>query len=405
MKNSSLGTKILMAVICLAILAYFGIQGFRYYNDPLTTTVAYAYQVEESTAVTGWIIRDEQVLANQSSGLLRLSRTEGEKVSKGGKVAMIYADQASLKKQDEIESLETQVSQLQYAEEAVLSNEISLKLDSQITEGVIQLRKDLTADRLDSADSHINQLRALILKRDYTYSDNEDLESQIQDLQSQVKTLKSAASSSVKAVTAPVSGLYSAAVDGYETVLTPSVLKTLTPSELTKISKDDSVSSNVGKLILGDTWYYAVSMNASDAAGLTVGKFVTLRLAKGFDQDLSVKLDSLSAEEDGRVVAVFSSDRYLEELTMLRKQSADIITDTVDGLRVPQNAIRVSENGETGLYCVVGMVARFKPVTVVYTGEDFALVRAVSNTNNRVLRSGDEIIITANHLYDGKVVS
>lgn len=404
MKNSSLGTKILMTVICLAVLAYFGIQGYRYYNDPLTTTLAYDYQVEKSTAVSGWIIRDEQILDGQSGGLLRLTRSEGEKVAKGGTVAKVYADQASLKRQDEIDSLETKITQLQYAEEAVLSDEVSLKLDSQITERMIDLRKDLAADRLDAADSHIAQLRALILKRDYTYSDNGDVASQIQKLQSQLKGLKAAASSSVKTVMAPKAGIYSAVVDGYETVLTPSVLKTLTPSTLAKISKDD-VSSNLGKLILGDTWYYAVSMNASDAAALTVGKTVTLRFAKGTDQDLKVQLESVSAKEDGRVVAVFSSDWYLNELTLLRRQSADIITGTVEGLRVPRAAIRVNQDGETGLYCVVGMVARFKPVTVVYTGEEFTLVRSVSKTDNRVLRAGDEVIITASHLYDGKVVS
>lgn len=51
------------------------------------------------------------------------------------------------------------------------------------------------------------------------------------------------------------------------------------------------------------------------------------------------------------------------------------------------------------------MVARFKPVKVVYSGDDYALVAADSEKESLRLRSGDEVIITANHLYDGKVVS
>ena len=405
MKNSSLGTKILMAVICLTVLAYFGIQGYRYFANPLTTTVAYEDRVETGMPVSGWVVRDEQVLSDASNGLLRLSRTEGEKISKGGAIALIYADQASVQKQDDIDALETKISQLQYAQQAVLSDEVSLKLDSQITDGILEVRRQVTADRLDAADSPVRQVRALILKRDYTYSDNDDLESQIQDLQKQVKSLRAAASASVKTVTAPVSGIYSAVVDGYETVLTPAALTDLTPSKLSQVKKDDGVSSSLGKLILGDTWYYAASLNASDAGGLSVGQSVTLRFAKGVDRDLSVRLVSLSVPESGRVAAVFSSDLYLDQLTLLRKQSAEIITDTVQGLRIPQAAVRVDENGQAGVYCIVGMTARFKPVKVVYTGEGYVLVRSASDTDKRVLRAGDQIIITANHLYDGKVVS
>ena len=40
MKNNSLGTKLLMAAVTLGLLAYFGIQGLRYFDDPLTTTLA-----------------------------------------------------------------------------------------------------------------------------------------------------------------------------------------------------------------------------------------------------------------------------------------------------------------------------------------------------------------------------
>ena len=50
--------------------------------------------------------------------------------------------------------------------------------------------------------------------------------------------------------------------------------------------------------------------------------------------------------------------------------------------------------------------AWFKPVEVLYNGNGFLLVRANApeDRENLRLRPGDEIIITANDLYDGKVV-
>ena len=82
---------------------------------------------------------------------------------------------------------------------------------------------------------------------------------------------------------------------------------------------------------------------------------------------------------------------------------------------MPIEAVRVRERtvtdddgaetlvSETGVYCIVGMEARFKPVDVLYSGEDFALVRStldaaeeVTTTQEKLrLRAGDEVIITA----------
>lgn len=124
------------------------------------------------------------------------------------------------------------------------------------------------------------------------------------------------------------------------------------------------------------------------------------------------------------MVAVFQGDTYLSELTLLRQQSAEVIRQTTTGIRVPKEALRVRERtvtdedgnesvvSETGVYCMVGMKARFKPVDVLYSGDDFALVRStldtaeeVSKTQEQIrLRAGDEVIITAYDLYDGKVI-
>ena len=52
MKEKTLGTKLLLAAVTLGVLAYFSIQAVRYFGDPLTTTIAYQYQVEMSTVLS-----------------------------------------------------------------------------------------------------------------------------------------------------------------------------------------------------------------------------------------------------------------------------------------------------------------------------------------------------------------
>ena len=386
---------------------------------------AYRYEVELSTALSGYVVRDETVLPDDTSGLLQQQRTEGERVSAGGVVALVYADQASLELQQQIQSLQTQIEQLQYAEEAALGAEVSLRLDAQILQTIRNYRGALAADRLDTAEDYGDELRSLVMKRDYTYSDTADLSARLSELQSQVNTLQAQAGSSVRRITAPESGLYSAVVDGYETILTPENVEQLTPGQISALEPDESgLPNNVGKLVLGDTWYYVAVVEESEAQTLEESGTLKLRFAKGVSQDLSVELIHVSEAENGRVAVVFRGDTYLSGLTLLRQQSAEVIRQTYTGIRVPKEAVRVRERtvtdedgtestvNETGVYCIVGMEARFKPVDVLYSGEDFALVRSTLDTAEEVtksqeeirLRAGDEVIITAYELYDGKIM-
>ena len=102
-----------------------------------------------------------------------------------------------------------------------------------------------------------------------------------------------------------------------------------------------------------------------------------------------------------------------------------MIRRTYEGIRVPKNAVRVETrtvgDGEeaqevrfTGVYCRMARLASLKPVRVLYEGEDYYLVAPdeeildqfySSVRVSRTLRGGDEVIITARDLYDGKVVS
>ena len=424
MKNKTLGMKILLAVVTLGVLGYFAIQAVRYFGDPLTTTLAYPYEVQMTTALSGYVVREETVLPDDTSGLLQLQRAEGERVSAGGVIAVAYADQATLDRQQEIQSLETQIEQLQYAADAALGAEVSLRLDTQILQDIIDYRTALAADRLDQAEDCGQSLRSLVLKRDYTYSDTTDFSAQVAELQSQLNQLRSQTGASTRRITAPQAGLYSAVVDGYETVLTPQALETLTPSQFSELEPDTSVSSTVGKLILGDTWYYAAVMDQEEAQLLQESGSLQLRFAKGIGQDLDVSLTRVSEPEDGQVVAVFRGNTYLSELTLLRRQSAEIIRETESGIRVPIEAVRLVEEtvtGEdgtettvsrTGVYCIVGLEDRFKPVDVVYQNEEFALVRSslegadgMTTAQEEIrLREGDEVIVTARDLYDGKII-
>ncbi len=416
MKQRSLWIRLLMLAVTVGLLALSCKQVLDYLDAPLTTETAYLYSVDLGVEMDGFVVRDERVLPDEAGGLLRLQRSEGERVSGGGLVATVYADQESLDRQVEIDRLDRQIAQLEYLQTADLGYESSLKLDGQIQESVLDLCAALAAERLDLTEDHIQRLKTLVLRRDRSEEDPAALAAEAEALRQERASLQSRSAGSVRRIVSPASGLWSAVVDGYETVLTPAVLKDLTPSGLSSVQADASVRSSVGKLILGDDWYYAASVSAADAELLRSCGDLSLRFSRDVEQALPVTVESVSSAEGGRAVVVLHGRTHLDRITMLRQQSASALYDAVEGIRVPRESLRVvaqeteQEDGTvqrvqvSGIYCVMGALARFKPVEVLYSAERFLLVRPATESASLRLRPGDEVILAARGLYDKKVV-
>ena len=401
MKKTSPLMKILPIAVLAAVLVYFAVQLYNYLSDPVNTTLVVAGQAEDTIALNGWLLRDEEVLPAQNGTLSRV-RQEGERVGVGQVLARVYANDGALQTVSQIETLELQLQQLQFALTSYLNPDAALKLDTSITGDILTLRQALTGGDYTAAEGDIAPLKAAVLKRDHPYASQEEIQTEIKSVEGQIKSLE--ASLSGTTVTARASGTYSAVCDGYETVLTKAFLEEVTPGKLARLRPVDE-QSNMGKLIYGDTWYYVVTLPEEQASYLKSQGAVTLRFAKGFDQNIRMQVVSVSAPEDGQAAVTLSCRKYLAQTTLLRHQAADVILRTYEGLRVPSNALRVSEEGVTGVYCVDGSTAAFRPVTVLYQGPGYALVRAADGASDtRTLRIGDEVIATAGALSDGKVI-
>ena len=357
-KRSSPLLKVLPIAVLAAVLVYFAAQVYNYFADPMTITLVYEAQAEDVISMEGWLVRTEEPLPGQTGTVSRAVQ-EGQRVAAGETVATVYSDDSALQTVSRIETLELQLQQLQFALTSYLDPDAALKLDTSITGDILTLRQTLSAGDYAAAESDLAALKAAVLKRDHgSYTSQEEIQAQVKSVESEIQQQK-AALSGAKTVTAKASGTYSAVCDGYESVLTEAFLEDVTPGKLNGV-KAAAEQSNVGKLIYGDTWYYAV---------------------------------------------VLSSTRYLAQTTLLRHQAADAVLHTYQGLRVPADALRVSADGTTGVYCVDGENASFRPIELVYQGEGYALVKPAEGVRDtQTLRSGDQVIATSGELHDGKVI-
>lgn len=231
-------------------------------------------------------------------------RQEGEHVGVGQILAVSTPNDGALQTVSQIETLQLQLQQLQFALTSYLDPDAALKLDTSITGDILTLRQSLTGGDYTAAESDIAQLKAAVLKRDHPYTSQEEIQTEIKSVEGQIQSLENSLSGAAT-VTAKSSGTYSAVCDGYETVLTTEFLEDVTPAKLAKLQPSGE-DSNIGKLIYGDTWYYVVTLAEEQANVIRGRSSVTLRFAKGFDQNLQMRVVSVSAAENGQAAVTLS---------------------------------------------------------------------------------------------------
>lgn len=423
MKQGSLNAKIIMLLLLAAVAVCLGAAAWRSFRDPFTTVVSYSYTVDDSLEATGFLARQEQVLTN-TGGVVELLPQEGEKVAKGGTVALVYQDASGLERQEQLQQLELEKEQLEYAlERTGAGGGDASQLTDQVLDAIAELRAAVAGRDLTELERQSMDLKSLVYKREYTYGGTGEesadaIQAALDEVNSQISSLSSQAAQSTRSITASQSGIFSGYVDGYESLLTPEVLETVTPAQLDALagqaSEEDQTA--VGKLITDSTWYFACALPQEDAERLVEGRSVTVRFSRDWSGEVDMTVERVGEPEDGRCAVVLSTDRYLSETTLLRRQTVELVFRSVTGVRVPRQALRVEEQtvtdeetGEestvqvTGVYTLVGEQVEFKPVTVLEQGDTFVLVEA-AGSGRAALQPGDVVVVAAEDLYDGKVI-
>ncbi len=402
MKQGKSYFTVILWILLAAIAAYFGYNVVSSLYAPLMTATVTPYEAGAGYYASGFVVREEELLYSQY-GTTVLNCAEGAHVAANDTVATGYRSDDAKTRQTRIDELSGQIEQLQYAWSAVSSVYDQAALDADIAGDLAQLSRYLALRDMNSVSDLSPELKGLILRRTGSDSDSSSLQARISTLQAELETLEAQSAGDTSAILAGKAGTFSAAVDGYESVLTPERLMEMTVAEFESVQPDETDANAIGRLVTSATWYYACVVPASELSGVEEGDRATLTFARDYYQPVTMRVARLGGNEAGSRLLVLSSDRALQNVTLLRQQSAEIVFTSYSGLRVPKSAVRV-ENGQTGVYILEGTLAKWKPITILHdTGESYVVTLDTSSTNN--LWPGDELIINAKNLYDGKVVN
>lgn len=418
MKQGNTLPTIIVSLLAVGLILYFAFYLWESITDSVTTAIAYEQTISESVETKGVFIREEELLpsTNVQTGLLDILRSEGEQVGVGQEVGRIYRDASVMEMQTKVEILSSEAKNLEFA----LVEERDLitvtRMDEEIVDAIASLRGAVSVGNLNKLEDQIAQVKGNILRRDYIFGSTQvvkDIEDRYGQVVFEMSNASQMNAGNVNTTYAPVSGAYSILVDGFE-YLNKQQAMNMTLSDLNLILNNgfQGATYGMGKIVTGDTWYFVVSIPSIWAEDLVVNRGVTVRFSGDFSQDVTMKVEKISPVEQGQQVIVLSSNRYLEQTTLLRVQSVELVYASHTGLRVPKEALRMESykdntTGETvevyGVYAMSAGYAEFKPVNIVAESKDFYLVEA-AREGASALRQGNEIVVHAIGLYNGKLL-
>ena len=404
-QSGALMTKIIMIVLLLAVFAYLGVYLLSFGDSGYATATAVKYTAQDSVSVVGYIVRDEYILT-ASAEYIDIMAADGEKVAKGQAVAATYSDSESLSRQKRIEELELSLGQLDTMEQSSSDSLSAGKVEQRILDDLTALSRGWANGNMERASDLSADLKSLTLIRNSLFSGSDNIAGLKEQLLDELSELKRQSSNS-DTVKTDYSGVFSSHVDGYEGILKVSALDGFTSDDFRALEQTapQEQPQAYGKLVSGSYWYFIALVDEEYASGIGKGQTLTMSFVGGYTEEIEMTVVRVDPPDgEGQCLMVLKSNRGMADTLSLRRQYVDLIDGQYTGIRIPKSALRVDDNGNSGVYCLSGQQARFKTVEILYTLDDYFIVGEDAE-NAHALHVGDEVITKGKNMYDGKVVT
>lgn len=331
MKRTDTLMKVVSGLVFLAMVAYLGIYIAQRFLDPVQTALVVTATMSDSASMSGLVVRDELLIQNDAE-YIDVTVSEGEKVSAGQTVAVIYSSEAALERAVRQASLEREIESVTAALGSNGGAYTAGNREDSIYDALMELSRSLRSDDMAGIDTRQSTLSGLLFRKEVS----DATEGYLADLEAEYRDLLVSAAGDMTPITVEEGGTFSSLVDGFEGV-NPDFVKELTPDELRElIAADRTVDmSTIGKLSLSFSWYYAAIMDRQEVLRLSEGDTVRLSFGRYYSEYLPAEVEYIGqADEDERLV-LFRIDRAFNDMMAVRAVSAELIYSEYEGLRVP----------------------------------------------------------------------
>ena len=394
--------KIFLSVILVAFLVY---QIYAALYRPVETVTASYGEMVQGVNINAVIIRDENYVNYDSGGVLHFNVESGKRIEKNGVIAHVYSGEEQSITAAQIKLLDKKIADM---EELIGYNSIAAAdlelLNARLKDSLNELKLSVAYGNFEKGRENADDLMMILNRRQMVTDEATDFSGQLQNLKAQRDKLAEGLSAPEGQIYAHVSGYFIDTADGYEEVLTPASIETLTPEKLDGLKPNEVKSGVVGKLVSDYKWYIAATVSVNDSLIYKKDDSLKIHTNLKSNPEISVKVERVNISDNSdRAVIIFSCQEMSSELASLRSGAMTVVNGNYKGLKLPRKTLRVVDSA-TGVYVVSGMELKFVKVEILYRDKE-TMICKLDNDNDGGLRLYDEVVIKGKNLYNGKIIN
>ena len=412
MKSKDRLLKVLAVAAAIIIIVYFAAEIYGLASRSYGTETVYEQTVLETIDAEMFIIRNESLLTNVSSGVTVPIAKNAERVSKGSSIAAIFSSEVAAENYVEAQALTSKLETYQKINNQLRLAEVDMdKLSAEVDSGFEAILDAAYENNYSNLSDDKLTFCEKLSRRQISLDMNVDCSAQISQLQSRISALTSGGAP-VEIITAEASGYYVTREDGYENIITADDIDSLTADKLKEAfesKKKEPSEGSIGKVIDGYNWYIATLIDSNKATSFRKGQSVRLILDESANNYVTTYVYSISSVDDKESMIIFRCNLMNESLAELRKVNGKIVTNDYTGLKVPRDAIRLDENGNSGVFIRRGNIVNFRSLNIIYSEDEFVIASKPSSDSDiqleyTHLKLYDEVIVSGKELKDGMVI-
>ncbi len=410
----------LFMVIVVLLLAVVTASAILYVKDYVAAKPKFAFvtqgSVEHSVSAEVLIVRREAVVNSNTSGSLVTLSTEGSRVSKTQRLAMVIPKGM----EDTVTELNSIQRQIVEIERDLVSRGKGMgaiavynETAAEIIPLIDMIRVDSFYGDLSNLTSYSSSLQVLMDKRDSRLQNIDFDDERLSTLRTNKTRLEQELAAESASISAAEPGIVSFKLDGLEKELTPETLMTIASLECEKyirnaqriIFGDISIVKDqpVLRICQNELQYFACVIPGMGVSDFPKDSVHTIRVPS----ERIVIEDCLvirSAEAYNGVFVVFESPNQIERLLDRRTAEVEIVRSVTEGLKVPRTAL-IKPDYELGYARILinsSGYARSLSVNILDYDREYAIISPVADfdkpdtstiviTNPNTLSEGEKV--------------
>ena len=200
-----------MIIFIFVILGIFLVEVYSVTHIELKTQTAGISTVYDTISANALVVRNETVIPDSGDGITVVGCDNGDKIKKGGSVAMVFSSEQEAVSYSKYRELSRQLAQYESLVSQTVGQSADLEtVDKDIEQKVVDYAISLDENNINDEKENLN---SVLIRRQILIGEQVDLQSYVTSLTNELSQYGAVAPK--KQITTDVSGIFSTYTDGF----------------------------------------------------------------------------------------------------------------------------------------------------------------------------------------------